>query len=622
MSDTPRTLHFIEQIIEADNASGTWGVWTPRDNAADKLRAGKPRVHTRFPPEPNGYLHIGHAKSINLNDSLARKYDGKFNLRFDDTNPAKEEQEYVDSIIRDVVWLGGDFEDRILYASDYFDQMYAYAVELVKKGKAYVCDLSADDVSKRRGTPQIPATSPFRDRPVEESLKLLDEMRRGVHPDGSRTLRAKIDLASPNFNLRDPVMYRIVHETHHNTGDAWCIYPMYDWAHGLEDSIEGITHSICTLEFENHRPLYDWFIDAINEGRSEPGNPWGPPIHHPQQIEFAKFRPTHTVMSKRNLLKMVQAGIVRGWDDPRMPTISGLRRRGYTAQAIRKLVDDIGVTKTESMIDLGRLENSVRDHLNRIAPRAMAVLKPLKVVITNWPKDSSGMPIVEELDYVINPEDEAAGTRKIQFSGEIFIERDDFMESPPKGYFRLFPGNEVRLRWAYFVTCTGVEKNAAGEVVRVNCTYDPATRGGDAPVGPDGKPTKKVKGTIHWVSARHAVDAEVRLFDRLFTCEVPGDRTGNYEDDLNKNSLDVLKGCKIEPHVAATARFRVSELQVAGHAVRIGEGDRLQFERLGYFCVDPDSATSFGGAGNADAGLVLNRTVTLKDSWAKESGKA
>jgi glutaminyl-tRNA synthetase len=593
-----RPLNFIEQIIEADNATHAWGTWPG---------TSIPRVHTRFPPEPNGYLHVGHAKSICLNFGLAVKYNGKFNLRFDDTNPAKEEQEYVDSIIRDVQWITSAFDagsfdhgphaGGLFFASNYFQQMYDFAEALVKKGKAYVCDLSSDEVSARRGKPGVPATSPFRDRPIDESLRLLREMRDGKHPTGSKTLRAKIDLASPNFNLRDPVMYRILHEPHHNTGNAWCIYPMYDWAHGIEDSLEKITHSICTLEFEDHRPLYDWFLNALNDSDSPPTSPRSSrAVHHPQQIEFAKFRPTYTVLSKRNLLKMVQDKIVSGWDDPRMPTISGLRRRGYTPLALRNLMDDVGVTKVESLIDLSRLENAVRDHLNKIAPRAMAVLRPLKVVIDNWPEG-----FVDELDFVINPEDPAAGKRKIAFSKVIYIERDDFMESPPKKFFRLAPGQEVRLRWAYFITCTSVVKDSAGTITEVHCTYDPATRGGDAPLGPDGKPTKKVKGTIHWVSAQHALKAEVRLFDRLFNAEEPGRRTGNWIDDLNPNSLEIVHAL-IDPWLAHAASFNPSS----------SEGAKFQFERLGYFTVDPDSSPN---------ALVFNRTVSLKDTWAKEASK-
>jgi glutaminyl-tRNA synthetase len=607
-----RPLNFIEQIIEQDNAARRWGTWPD----------GRPIVHTRFPPEPNGYLHIGHAKSICLNYGLAVKYGGKFNLRFDDTNPTKEEREYIESIKRDVLWLGADYLGAngggMFHASDYFDRMYAYAEELVLKGKAYVCELSAEEVSRRRGTPQIPATSPYRDRPVAENLRLLREMRDGRHPNGAMTLRAKIDLSSPNFNLRDPVMYRILHEEHPHTGSKWCIYPMYDWAHGLEDSIEGITHSICTLEFEEHRPLYDWFIDAVNEGRHDPGatyrargdgatppyiallpdgreeESWGPRIHHPRQIEFAKFRPTYTVLSKRNLLKMVEEGVVSGWDDPRMPTIAGLRRRGYTPEAIRSLMEEVGVTKVESMIDIGRLENAVREHLNRVAPRAMAVLRPLKLVVENWPEGK-----VEYLDFVVNPEakerGEASAVRSIPFSRVLYIEQDDFMENPPAKFFRLAPGREVRLRWGYFVRCSGFAKDASGNITEVRCTYDPATRGGDAPLGPDGQPTKKVRGTIHWVSADHAVPFTARLFDRLFLAEEPGARTGNYMDDLNPRSLEVVQGWGDPALKDARA------------------GEHFQFERLGYFVVDPDSGP---GA------LVFNRTVTLKDTWAKIASRA
>jgi len=583
-----RPPNFIEQIVDADNASRKWGVWS----SSDGDRAGNARVHTRFPPEPNGYLHIGHAKSICLNLGLAEKYGGKFNLRFDDTNPAKEEQEYVDSIKADVKWLGGDFEGLhgggLFFASDYFGTMYAYTEELVRKGKAYVCDMTADEVSKNRGTPSIPGKSFFRDRAVEESLKLLAEMKAGTHANGTKTVRARIDLGSPNFNLRDPVMYRIVHETHHNTGDAWCLYPMYDWAHGIEDSLEGITHSVCTLEFENHRPLYDWFIDSINEGRG-PGGSWGPKIHHPRQIEFARLNLTYTVMSKRFLLNLVKEGHVSGWDDPRMPTLSGLRRRGYTPESIRALCDEVGVTKTNSMIDVGRLENSIRGDLNRRAPRAMAVIRPLKVVIENWDQEK-----VDELDFVVNPEDPAAGTRKVSFGRVIYIEREDFMEEPPKKFFRLAPGVEVRLRWAYFLKCVGVVKDAAGNVTELRATIDPATRGGDAPAGPNGEPPRKVKGTIHWVSAAHATRAEVRLFDRLFNADEPGKRTGNQLDDLNPSSLEVVEAL-VDPALA-TAKV----------------GEKFQFERLGYFCVDKDSKPGR---------VVFNRTVTLKDSWAREGGK-
>jgi glutaminyl-tRNA synthetase len=552
-------LNFIEEIIAADIASGKW----------------QGRVHTRFPPEPNGYLHIGHAKSIVLNAGLARKFGGKFNLRFDDTNPEKEEQEYVDSIIRDVKWLGADFEDRIFFASDYFEQMYEWAVKLIKKGVAYVCDLSPEEMKEYRGDWNRPGrNSPYRDRSVEENLDLFRRMREGEFEPGSKTLRAKIDMASGNINLRDPVMYRIIKEPHHRTGRTWCIYPSYDWAHGNEDSIEGITHSICTLEFENHRPLYDWFLDQLG-------------VHHPQQIEFAKLQLTYTVLSKRNLLYLVESGIVRGWDDPRMPTLSGMRRRGYPAEAICAFAESVGVTRVESVIDLGRLENAVRDHLNKTAPRRMGVLRPLKVVITNWPAGR-----VEEVQVQNNPEDETAGTRTVPFSGELFIERDDFMEDPPKKFFRLGPGREVRLRGAYFVTCTDFVKDTDGQVTELRCTHDPATKGGTAPDG------RKVKGTIHWVSAAHAVNAEVRLFDRLFAAEAPGkghEGERPFLKDLNPMSLEIIAGAKLEPSLASAT-----------------PGERFQFERLGYFAVDPDSKP---GA------LVFNRTVTLKDTWAKERAK-
>lgn len=555
----PRSLHFIEEIVEADKASNKWGG----------------RVHTRFPPEPNGYLHIGHAKSIVLNSTLARRYGGKFNLRFDDTNPAKEEQEYVDSIIDDVKWLGGDFEDRLFYASDYFGRMYEWAEALVQKGKAYVCDLNAEQMREYRGTLTEPGkNSPFRDRTPAENLDLFRRMKQGEFAPGSKTLRAKIDMTSGNINLRDPVMYRIVKEHHHRQGDAWCIYPSYDWAHGLEDSLEQITHSICTLEFENHRPLYDWFLKELG-------------IYHPQQIEFAKLQLNYTVLSKRNLLFLVKEKYVSGWDDPRMPTIRGMRRRGYTSEALRAFCEDIGVTKNDTVIDILRLENAVRDHLNATAPRRMAVVSPLKVVVTNWPAGQ-----VEHVEVQNNPEDEKAGVRQVAFSGELFIERDDFMEDPPKKFFRLAPGREVRLRGAYFIKCESVVKDASGTITELRCTYDPATKGGNAADG------RKVKGTIHWVSAAHAVDAEIRLFDRLFSAEFPGkaheDKPGVERPfllDLNPTSLEVAKG-KVEPSLAGEK-----------------EGARFQFERLGYFCVDKDSKP---GA------LVFNRTVALKDAWAKE----
>jgi glutaminyl-tRNA synthetase len=564
--DAPRRLNFVEQIIEADLRDGKWGG----------------RVWTRFPPEPNGYLHIGHAKSIHLNFGLAQRYDGQYLLRFDDTNPIKEEQEYIDAIIADVGWLGYDLTDRIRYASDYFQQMYDWARQLVEQGDAYVCDLSADEVRAYRGTlKEAGRNSPFRDRPVDENLDLLDRMRRGEFPDGSRTLRAKIDMASPNMNLRDPAMYRILHAAHPRTGDAWCIYPMYDWAHGLEDSIEGITHSICTLEFENHRPLYDWFLARLG-------------IHHPQQIEFAKLLLNYTVMSKRKLIELVRGGYVRGWDDPRMPTIRGLRRRGVTRESIRAFCGDIGVAKFNSTVDIGRLEYSLRDDLNRRAPRVMAVLDPVKVVITNYPEGQS-----EELTAVNNPEDPSAGSRQVPFGRELYIERADFMEDPPRKFFRLGPGREVRLRYAYFVTCTDFVKDADGNVTEIHCTYDPATRGGDAPDG------RKVKGTLHWVSAAHAVDAEVRLYDRLFNVENPNkvEAGQDWKDHLNPDSLSVVPAAKLEPNWRAAA----DRAEWSDHTPRV------QFERTGYFALDPDTDT----AGHP----VFNRTVTLRDSWAKIAKK-
>jgi len=558
---------FIRDIIDQDMKTGRFGG----------------RVHTRFPPEPNGYLHIGHAKSICLNYGLARDYGGKFNLRFDDTNPTKEEQEYVDSIIEDVRWLGANWEDRLLYASDYFEQMYEWAVELIKKGLAYVCDLTPEEVSRTRGTLTEPGqNSPYRHRSVQENLELFERMRAGEFPDGSRTLRARIDMAHPNLNMRDPVMYRILHARHHRTGDRWCIYPMYDWAHGLEDSIEGITHSICTLEFENHRPLYDWFIDAINAERG-PNSPWGPPIHHPQQIEFARLNLTYTVMSKRKLLELVQLGHVRGWDDPRMPTIAGLRRRGYTPESIRNFCDRIGVAKRDTTVDVALLEHCLREDLNKRAPRVMAVLRPLRVVLENYPED-----LVEEMEAVNNPEDPAMGTRRVPFSRVLYIEQDDFRENPPPKFYRLAPGREIRLRYAYFIRCERALKDPrTGQIVELRCTYDPATRGGDAP------DARKVKATLHWVSAAHALPAEVRLYDHLFAVPDPEavPPGGDYKDHLNPKSLDVLTGCMVEPSLAGAV-----------------PGTRYQFERQGYFCVDPDSS-----AGK----LVFNRTVPLRDPWAK-----
>ncbi len=529
------------------------------------------RVHTRFPPEPNGYLHIGHAKSICLNFGIAAEYGGLCNLRFDDTNPTKEEEEYVESIIEDVRWLGFDWEDRLFYASDYFDQMCDYAVQLIKAGKAYVDDLSADVVREYRGTLTDPGReSPHRNRSIEENLDLFERMRAGEFENGSRVLRAKIDMASPNLNLRDPAMYRILHAEHHRTGDRWCVYPMYDWAHGLEDSIEGITHSICTLEFEAHRPLYDWFLDELG-------------AYHPQQIEFARLNLTYTMMSKRKLLRLVEQGHVSGWDDPRMPTVSGLRRRGYTPESIRSFCERIGVAKTDSTIDIALLEHCIREDLNKRAPRVMAVLRPLRVVIENYPEGQT-----EEVDAVNNPEDPDAGTRKVPFSRVLYIERDDFREDPPPKFFRLAPGREVRLRYAYLITCVGAVKDEhTGEVIELQCTYDPETRGGTTPDG------RRVKGTIHWVSAAHALEAEVRLYDRLFTAEDPGDvgSGADFESALNPGSLETVTGY-VEPGLAGAV-----------------PGSRYQFERLGYFCVDSKDS--------APERMVFNRTVTLRDSWAK-----
>ena len=537
----------------------------------EDLKTGRfTRVQTRFPPEPNGYLHIGHAKAICIDFGIAAEFGGKCNLRFDDTNPVKEEVEYVESIMQDIRWLGFDWEDRLFYASDYFEQLYQYAVQLIRKGTAYVCDLTADEVREYRGTLTEPGReSPFRNRTADENLDLFARMRAGEFPDASRTLRAKIDMASPNINLRDPVMYRILHASHHRTGDAWCIYPMYDFAHGQSDSIEGITHSLCSLEYEIHRPLYDWFLDELE-------------IYHPRQIEFARLNVSYTVLSKRKLLKLVQEGHVRGWDDPRMPTLSGLRRRGYTAEAIRDFCERIGVAKKDSMVDLALLEHCLREDLNKRAPRAMGVLKPLRVVIENYPEGQA-----EDFDTLKNPEDPAAGTRKVPFSRVLYIEQDDFREAPPPKYYRLAPGREVRLRSAYFVKCVDVVKDGQGKVVELRCTYDPATRGGDARDG------RKVKATLHWVSAAHAVPAEVRLYDRLFTKENPdeADEGRGFLANLSPNSLEVLSGCWVEPSLAGARA-----------------GAIYQFERQGYYCVDPDSA-----AGR----LAFNRAVSLKDEWAR-----
>ncbi len=553
----PRPSNFIRDIILRDLETGKYGG----------------RVHTRFPPEPNGYLHIGHAKSICLNFGLAREFGGKCNLRFDDTNPCKEEVEYVESIQTDVRWLGFEW-DGLYYASDYFEQLYQWAKDLIRKGKAYVCDLSADEVRQYRGTLTEPGReSPYRNRSVEENLDLFERMRNGEFPDGSRTLRAKIDMASPNLNMRDPVMYRILHASHHRTGDKWCIYPTYDYAHGQSDSIEGITHSICTLEFEDHRPLYDWFIRELG-------------IYAPQQIEFDRLNLTYTVLSKRRLLRLVETGFVRGWDDPRMPTLSGMRRRGYTPEAIRTFCSRIGVSKTNGVVELGLLEHCLREDLNRRAPRVMAVLRPVKLVIDNYPEGQ-----VEQMEAVNNPEDPQAGTRLVPFTRELWIESDDFRETPPKGYYRLYPGNEVRLRYGYVVRCTGCVKDAQGNVVEVHCTYDPQTRGGNTPDG------RKVKATIHWVSVPYALEAEVRLYDNLFVKPDPDDAEPgkDWTSNLNPDSLEVLAGCRMEPSLK-TAQ----------------PGDRFQFERLGYFCVDPDTTAEK---------MVFNRTVGLRDTWAKVEKK-
>ena len=561
MTDTSASAHrdFVRQIIEDDLASAKWGG----------------RVQTRFPPEPNGYLHIGHAKSICLNFGIASEYGGKCNLRFDDTNPEKEDTEYVDSIMDDVRWLGFDWEDRLFYASDYFEQIYQWAEQLIRDDKAYVCSLPLEEIRAGRGSASEPGTnSPFRSRSVDENLDLFRRIRAGEFPDGAHVLRAKIDMAHKHMLLRDPIMYRIRHAEHHRTGHQWCIYPTYDYTHGQSDSIEAITHSICTLEFENHRPLYDWYCDALG-------------IHHPQQIEFNRLNLTYTMMSKRRLLELVQGKFVSGWDDPRMPTLRGLRRRGYTPEAIRAFCAYVGVTKNNATTDMVVLENHIREDLNKRAERRMAVLNPIKVVITNYPEDQ-----IDELDAVNNPEDASAGSRKVPFSRELYIEREDFMEDPPKKFFRLSPGKEVRLRWAYFVTCTDVIKDASGNVVEIHCTYDPATKGGDAPDG------RKVKATLHWVSAKHAVQAEVRLYDHLFVTEDPdevADPSLDWKSNFNSASLQVIDHAMLEPELASART-----------------GDRFQFERMGYFCVDAETTPDR---------LVFNRTVTLKDQWVKEQVK-
>lgn len=553
MSDTEK-LDFIRTIIREDKESGN--------------NHGK--VITRFPPEPNGYLHIGHAKSICLNFGVAEEFEGICNLRFDDTNPSKEESEYVESIKEDINWLGYDWDERLYYASDYFEKLYEYALQLIKDGKAYVDSLSADEIREYRGTLSEPGSeSPYRDRTVEENLDFFEKMKAGEFNDAEHVLRAKIDMKSGNINMRDPLMYRILKVPHHRTGDKWNIYPMYDWAHGQSDSIEGITHSLCTLEFEDHRPLYDWFIEQLN-------------IHHPQQIEFARLNLNYTVLSKRKLIELVDGNYVSGWNDPRMPTISGLRRRGYTPRAIKNFCEKLGVTKQESIIDFALLEHTLRDDLNKRALRVMGVLDPLKVVITNYPDDKE-----EELEAVNNPEDPGAGTRKVPFSKELYIEKDDFMENPPKKYFRLFPGNEVRLRYAYYIKCNNVIKNEEGEVVELHCTYDPDTKGGQSPDG------RKVKGTIHWVSARHAINAEVRLYDRLFTVSNPSaNKEKDYKDFLNQDSLKILNNCYLEPSLKNAK-----------------PGVNYQFERKGYFFLDSKDS--------GDEKQVFNRTVTLRDSWSK-----
>jgi glutaminyl-tRNA synthetase len=558
--DTPNTeddattaKDFIRKAIEEDLRSGAYD-----------------HVQTRWPPEPNGYIHIGHAKAINLNFGVAEEYGGKCNLRFDDTNPTKEEMEYVESIMNDIKWLGFDWEDRLFFASDYFDQLYEWAVKLIKDGKAYVDHLTADEIREYRGTLTEPGKeSPYRNRSIEENLDLFERMKNGEFPDGECVLRAKIDMASPNINMRDPVLYRILHADHYRTGDKWCIYPTYDFQHGQSDSIEGITHSLCTLEFEDHRPLYDWFVDQL-------GN------HKGRQIEFAPFDMTYTLLSKRFMRRLVFEKHVSGWDDPRMPTLSGLRRRGYTPESIRDLMDQVGMAKANSTVDIKMLEYCVRQDLNLHSPRVMAVLRPLRVVITNYPEGEKEM-----VEAVNNPEDPDAGSRDVPFSRVLYIEQDDFMEDPPKKFYRLAPGREVRLRYAYFIKCEEVVKDDKGNVVELRCTYDPETRGGYAPDG------RKVKATLHWVSADHALDAEVRLYDYLFTKPNPGEveEGQDFIDNLNPNSLDILGGCKVEPSLAG-----------------VPAGNRYQFERLGYFCVDPDSETGK---------LVFNRTVTLRDQWAK-----
>jgi len=559
MEANTKPRHFIQRIIDEDNVTGKF------DN----------RVHTRFPPEPNGYLHIGHAKAICLNFSIADEFGGKCNLRFDDTNPTAEEEEFVRSIKEDVKWLGYDWDDSLCFASDYFQQMYDYAVELIKKGHAYVCDLTSDEIKNTRGTLTEPGQdSPFRNRSIDESIDLFKRMKAGEFFDGSRTLRAKIDMGHPNMNMRDPVVYRILHVDHHRTKDQWCIYPMYDWAHGLEDSIEGITHSLCTLEFEDHRPIYDWYLDTLD-------------TYHPQQIEFARLNLSYTIMSKRKLKKLVDNKHVSGWDDPRMPTLSGLRRRGFTPDAIRNFMEEIGVAKRDNVMEMTKLESTLREDLNKRCERRMGILNPLKIVITNYAEGKE-----EFLEAVNNPENEKAGRRKVPFGRELYIEHNDFMEDPPKKFFRLAPGREIRLRYAYFITCNDVVKDTDGNIVELKCTYDPETKGGNAPDG------RKVKATIHWVSVAHAIDAEVRKYDRLFKVPSPGSME-NFMDALNPDSLNILENCKLEPEL--------NQAEI---------GIPIQFERLGYFCKDIDSGDT----------PIFNRTVPLRDTWGKiekqmQSGK-
>ncbi len=554
MADT-EPANFIEDIVEEHNGNGRFGG----------------EVITRFPPEPNGYLHIGHAKSMCLNFGLADKYGGRCHMRFDDTNPAKEEEEFVESILEDVRWLGWDWGEHLYFASDYFNELHDYAIDLIKKGKAYVDDLDQEQIRKYRGTLTEPGVeSPFRERSIDDNLSLFRGMKEGEFEEGTKVLRAKIDMASGNINMRDPVLYRILKTPHHRTGEQWVIYPMYDFTHGQSDSIEGVTHSVCTMEYEDHRPLYDWFLDALD-------------IYHPQQIEFARLNLSNTVLSKRKLVQLVKEGHVGGWDDPRMPTLAGLRRRGYTPESIRNFCEQVGVAKRQNVIDIAMLEHAIRDDLNRRAPRSLAVLRPIKVVIDNYPEGQT-----EELDAINNPEDPEAGSRKLPFSRELYIERDDFMEDPPRKFFRLAPGREVRLRYGYFITCTDVIKDDAGEVVELRCTYDPETRGGQAPDG------RRVRGTIHWVSAEHAINAEVRLYEHLFTSERPDD-DDDFMTTLNPDSLEVILDAKVEPGLADAV-----------------PGEKFQFERTGYFAVDPDSRPD---------GPVFNRTVTLRDTWKKVAAK-